>query len=179
MVDLTFSYIIIAQFIVCSSCFAWSHVNLWVCVRACARARVWCSLVRLFTARGSLLRQCMPVFHFLPFVFETLEPVSESLSACIDAQLHSACQHRSINGGEGMITRRHTEADSTRNRGRSWSCTALFRKIIEMITAGGTKTTKENSDFLQAEKRKYLSRQEITRKRGADEEMFISGQQKG
>lgn len=52
------------------------------------------NLVRFVTAWGSLLRERMPVLDFLPFVFETLEPVSESLSARIDAQLHSSCKHR-------------------------------------------------------------------------------------
>lgn len=40
-----------------------------------------------------------------------------------------------------------------------------------MITARETKTAKENSHFLQAEKRKYLW------KRDADKEIFISGLQ--
>lgn len=52
------------------------------------------TLVRLVAARGSLLCERVPVFHFLPFVFETIEPVSESLSAGVDAQLHTACRKR-------------------------------------------------------------------------------------
>ncbi len=69
-----------------------------VCVSVCVCACVFVcinvsySLVRFVTARGSLLCERMPVLHFLPFVFETLEPVFESLSACIDAQLHSTCK---------------------------------------------------------------------------------------
>lgn len=55
---------------------------------------VWCDLVRFVAARGSLLCERMPVFHFFPFVFETLEPVSESLSARVDAQLHATWRHR-------------------------------------------------------------------------------------
>lgn len=51
-------------------------------------------LVWFLTARGSLLCERMPVLHFLSFVFQTVKPVSESLSACIDAQLHSTCRRR-------------------------------------------------------------------------------------
>lgn len=54
-----------------------------------------------------------------------------------------------------------------------------FHPNNKIITAHETKTTKENNNFLQAEKQKYLSIQEITRKRGADKEIFISGLQMG
>lgn len=58
-----------------------------VCVFVCMN--VLCNLVGFVTARGSLLCERMPVLHFLPFILETVKPVSESLSACIDAQFHS------------------------------------------------------------------------------------------
>ncbi len=108
MTDFIFNIIIIiACFILCSCyCFVFSLLSTifqrdkCVCVTlcgclCCVCMNVLCNLVRFVAAWGSLLCECMPVLHFLPFVFETLKPVFESLSARIDAQLHSTCKQRS------------------------------------------------------------------------------------
>lgn len=95
------------MFYLCSCCcFTWSLLSTTLlCVYACVYESVcvllcMClfgcinvpyNLVRFVTARGSLLCERMPVLHFLPFVFETLKPVFESLSTSIDSQFNSTC----------------------------------------------------------------------------------------
>lgn len=72
-------------------------VFVYLCVYVCAHVGkcvcLWCSLVCFVTAGGSLLCQCVPVLHFLAFVFQTLKPVSESLPTGIDSQFDSSCKH--------------------------------------------------------------------------------------
>lgn len=79
---------------VCVSVYVCGVSVFSVCIYIYICMNVLGNLVRLVTAWGSLLCEGMPVLHFLPFVFETVEPVSESLTACINAQLHSTWNKR-------------------------------------------------------------------------------------
>lgn len=92
-----------------------------VCMCICVCTNVLCNLVRFVTARGSLLCERMPVLHFLPFVLETLKPVFEPLSACVDAQLHSTCSGRGRDGEGtwGSDERRWRLIKRDRNQGKS------------------------------------------------------------
>lgn len=94
---------------------------VYLCVYVCAHVGkcvcLWCSLVCFVTAGGSLLRQRVPVLHFLAFVFQTLKPVSESLSAGIDSQFDSSCKHGRRNE-KAMKNGQQREANSEGRRAR-------------------------------------------------------------
>lgn len=133
MIDFIFKVVIIACFLLCSWCcvtrsllsthlsFGQTCVCMCVCMCICVCTNVLCNLVWFVTARGSLLCERMPVLHFLPFVLETLKPVFEPLSACVDAQLHSTCSGRGRDG-EGTSAsdeRRWRLIKRDRNQGKS------------------------------------------------------------
>lgn len=132
MIDFIFEVVIIACFLLCSWCcvtrsllsthlsFRQTCVCMCVCMCICVCTNVLCNLVRFVTARGSLLCERMPVLHFLPFVLETLKPVFEPLSACVDAQLHSTCSGRGREGDRRHIGERWETLVAYKKRQKPW-----------------------------------------------------------
>lgn len=97
------------------------YLCVYVCVHVCVHVGncvcLWCGLVCFVTAGGSLLRQRVPVLHFLAFVFQTLKPVSESLSTGIDSQFDSSWKHGRKNE-KVMKNGQQREANSEGSRAR-------------------------------------------------------------